>query len=64
MAKFETQDKALALLSQIQDYWKARGYVIQGYVSEGGYSPRLRSTVYEIHTDLVNGVPRQLAKAA
>ncbi len=64
MAKFETQSQARALLEKIQSYWAAQGYTIQGTVVEGEYSPRLRSTVYEVHTDLVAGLPRDFARRA
>ena len=57
MAKFETENGARALLKRIQDYWAARGYTVEGHVFAAGYSERLRSTVYEVHTNLVNGLP-------
>lgn len=57
MAKHETKQDARALLEKIQTYWASKGYLVQGTIREAGYSERLRSTVYEVHTDLCNGMP-------
>ncbi|MEP1143635.1 MAG: phosphoglycolate phosphatase [Henriciella sp.] len=64
MAKLETKDDALALLMRIQEYWSERGYNVQGSIREAGYSERLRSTVYEVETDMVAGFPRRKRDAA
>lgn len=61
MIKHTTRKEASELLDRIVAYWMERGYVVSGLVIEAGYSPRLRSTVYEIKTDLVNGVPSRKA---
>lgn len=52
-----TRDKASELLERIRTYWAEQGYDVTGIVVEAEYSARLRSTVYEIQTDLVNGHP-------
>lgn len=57
MTKHVTQGEASELLQRIQRYWSQRGYDVTGMIVEAGYSARLRSTVYEIKTDLVNGFP-------
>lgn len=68
MAKYETESAARAILQRIQAYWAERGYEVEGQVFASGYSERLRSTVYEVRTDLVNGMPtrrsQSLANAA
>ena len=58
MQREQTQADAQDILDRIQSYWAERGYEVQGAVCPAGYSPRLRSTVYEVCTDLVNGMPR------
>lgn len=64
MAKAQTRDGARVLLEKIQAYWAGKGYDVHGQVFEAGYSERLRSTVYEVRTDLVNGMPqRRMASA-
>jgi len=57
----DSEAEAIALLERIQRYWREQGYEVTGYVKPAGFSPRLRLTVYEIETDLVNGVPRRKA---
>lgn len=61
-AKFTTESEALTLLERIKAYWLERGYEVTGYVKPVGYSSRLRSTVYEIETNLVNGAPPESAR--
>lgn len=61
MIKHITYEQASELLERIKAYWADRGYDVSGAIVEAGYSPRLRSTVYEIKTDLVNGVPSRKA---
>lgn len=64
MAAFETEMKAHDLLRKVQEYWADKGYNVEGFVEEGEYSTRLRSKVYVIHTNLVNGMPTQNMRAA
>jgi len=64
MAMMETQEKAQQLLKQVQAYWAERGYEVQGTIKAQGYSPRLRSTVYEVVTDMVAGLPSNYRKAS
>lgn len=58
MQKEQTQIEAQEILERIQTFWAQKGYQVHGAVRPAGYSPRLRSTVYEVCTDLVNGMPR------
>lgn len=60
MQKEQTQTQAQEILERIQSYWAQKGFQVQGAVHPAGYSPRLRSTVYEVTTDLVNGLPRRM----
>ncbi|MEL6661607.1 MAG: hypothetical protein AAFO57_06855 [Pseudomonadota bacterium] len=65
MQREQTRAEAEAILNRIKSYWAAQGYEVEGAVFPAGYSERLRSTVYEVSTDLVNGMPRGMcAKAA
>lgn len=57
MQKEQTKQDASLLLDKIQAYWASRGFMVQGAIEPAGYSERLRSTVYEVHTDLQNGWP-------
>lgn len=64
MAMVETKEKAQEILAQIQAYWAERGYDVQGTIKADGYSPRLRSTVYEVVTDMVAGLPSNYKRVA
>jgi len=57
MAKLETEEAARDLLHRIKAYWFDRGFEIEGSVKNAGYSDRLRSTVFELETNLVAGRP-------
>lgn len=57
MIKHVTREQASELLDRIKAFWADKGYQVSGLVVEAGYSDRLRSTIYEIRTDLVNGHP-------
>ncbi|MEO0815839.1 MAG: phosphoglycolate phosphatase [Pseudomonadota bacterium] len=65
MQREQTQAEAEAILDRIKSYWAKQGYEVDGAVYPAGYNERLRSTVYEVCTDLVNGMPKGMfAKAA
>ena len=61
---FDSKEKALEILKQVQAYWAERGYQVQGTIEARGYNPRLRSTVYEIVTDMIGGLPKGYKRAA
>ncbi len=61
MIKHITHGQASELLERIKAYWADKGYEVSGAIVEAGYSARLRSTVYEVQTDLVNGLPSRKA---
>ena len=60
----DTKQKAQEILARIQAYWAEQGYTVQGTVQARGYNPRLRSTVYEVVTDMVGGLPAGYRRAA
>lgn len=57
MAKLETEEAAHDLLKRIKSYWLERGFEIEGSIKNAGYSDRLRSTIFEVETNLVAGRP-------
>jgi len=64
MAMTETKDKAEEILERVRAYWADQGYDVKGAVVPKGYSPRLRSTVYEVVTDMVGGLPHNYRRVA
>lgn len=61
---FDSKAKALEILEKVRSYWMARGYDVNGTVEPRGYDPRLRSTVYEVVTDMKGGLPKGFRRAA
>ena len=64
MAKQDSREAALELLDRIKAYWLERGYEVEGSIKNAGYSDRLRSTVFEVETDIVAGKPTHRRNAA
>ena len=64
MAMMETKEQAEQLLERVQAYWAQQGYDVKGAVVAKGYSARLRSTVYEVVTDMVGGLPLNYKRVA
>ncbi|MEM9423054.1 MAG: hypothetical protein AAF986_11265 [Pseudomonadota bacterium] len=63
MAKLESEKAARDLLERIKLYWLDRGFEIDGSIKNAGYNNRLRSTVFEVETNLVAGRPPKVEKA-
>lgn len=52
------------LLKRIQGYWAKRGYQVDGFVHDCGFHEKVRMSRYEVRTNLVNGLPAELAARA
>lgn len=50
---------ALRLKEEIERYWRARGCDVVVYLREAPFSTVLRSTRYEVCSDMLDGMPRQ-----
>lgn len=64
MAKKDSKEAALELLDRIKAYWLARGFTVEGSIKNAGYSDRLRSTVFEVETNIIAGLPSHRKDAA
>ncbi len=54
-------DARLAVVA-INRYWQARGFEVNARVGDPVFSARANTTLYPILSDLVNGLPRELAE--
>lgn len=54
-----TDDGAAALKQMIEAYWRERGANVMVYVQQGDYHAALRTTRFDVRSDMVNGWPRQ-----
>lgn len=57
-----TRMGALRLKQEIEAYWRARGSNVVVYLREAPFNPVLRSTRFEVCSDMVDGMPRQLTR--
>lgn len=48
---------ALALKERIEAFWRERGQIVNATILERGFHPALRTTRYELRSNLVNGLP-------
>lgn len=49
---------AIKLKEEIEAYWRARGCDVVVYLHEAPFNPVLRSTRFEVCSDMVDGMPR------
>ena len=57
-----SRDGAQRLAQKIKDYWKARGVDVTTSFDHMDFKPTMRSTSVHVRSDMVNGLPRQLAE--
>ena len=55
---FSTMDGAQSLVQTIREFWAEQGYAVLVELRVGPFNKARRSCGYEIHSDLVNGLPR------
>lgn len=48
---------ALRLKAKIEAYWAARGHKVNIMLKDSGFHPAIRSSRYDIRSDLVDGLP-------
>jgi hypothetical protein len=55
---FCSKDGALKLAEMIQAYWSERGGVVETQLIERTFTQTMRSTRFDVRTDMLNGRPR------
>lgn len=55
---------AKELLKRIKAHWASKGYEVDGYIVDCGFHEKVRAARYEVRTNLINGMPPQLARTA
>ena len=63
-ADYTSREGADALRCHILKYWTERGYDVQVFIQEGGFSPQTRASRFDVRSDMVNGLPRAQCCAA
>jgi hypothetical protein len=59
MSDFCSNDGASRLQNLIRDYWKKKGYDVSVELVHQGFVSTMRSSRFDIRSDMVNGMPRR-----
>ena len=49
---------AQRLKAKIEAYWVERGHFVQLRIEPKGFTPEMRSTRFDVRSDMLNGMPR------
>jgi hypothetical protein len=52
------QPGAERLKAMIETYWRDRGFNVRVTVRQAGFHPSVRAIRFEVHSDMINGLPR------
>jgi hypothetical protein len=61
-ADYCSREGALALKSMIEGYWRDRGQDVMIALHNVGFHPAIRAARFDVRSDMVNGMPRAVAK--
>lgn len=59
MSDYCSDEGAGRLRSLIQEYWKKQGYDVDVKLVQEGFVSTMRSSRYDVRSDMVNGMPRR-----
>lgn len=59
MSDFCSNDGAVRLQAMIREYWKKQGYDVDVKLVQEGFVSTMRSSRYDLRSDMVNGMPRR-----
>ncbi|WP_041534975.1 hypothetical protein [Parvularcula bermudensis] len=60
MSDFCSNDGASRLQALIQDYWRKKGYDVHVELVHQGFVSTMRSSRFDIRSDMVNGMPNRI----
>ena len=63
-ADYCSKEGAQSLAEKIEAYWRARGMHVMCALRDAGFHPAVRSSRFDVRSDMVNGLPRSLPPAA
>ena len=63
MSDFCSNEGAVRLRSLIQEYWKKQGYDVDVKLVQEGFVSTMRSSRYDVRSDMVNGMPSRRGEA-
>ncbi|MEM0928883.1 MAG: hypothetical protein AAGI89_06285 [Pseudomonadota bacterium] len=59
MSDYCTNEGASRLQSLIREYWKKQGYDVDVKLVQEGFVSTMRSSRFDVRSDMVNGMPRR-----
>lgn len=59
MSDYCSSDGANRLESIIRDYWKKQGYEVDVRLVQEGFVSTMRSSRFDVRSNMVNGMPRR-----
>jgi hypothetical protein len=59
MSDFCSNEGASRLQALIRDYWKKQGFDVDVKLVQEGFVSTMRSSRYDVRSDMVNGMPRR-----
>ncbi|GGY38826.1 hypothetical protein [Parvularcula lutaonensis] len=59
MSDYCSNEGAVRLQSMIRDYWKKQGFDVDVKLVQEGFVSTMRSSRYDLRSDMVNGMPRR-----
>lgn len=61
-ADYCSREGALTLKAKIEAYWRDRGQDVMIALHNVGFHPAIRAARFDVRSDMVNGMPRAVAK--
>lgn len=58
-----SQNGARALQARIEDYWRERGHEVMIVLRDAGFHAAVRTTRFDLRSDLVNGLPQGVRRS-
>ncbi|WP_416877954.1 phosphoglycolate phosphatase [Litorimonas sp.] len=58
-----TKEGAIAVKAQIESYWLKRGFEVEVKVVASEFTSILRKARFDVRSNLVNGLPKELRRA-
>ena len=61
-ADYCSREGAMALKARIEAYWRERGQDVMIALHNVGFHPAIRAARFDVRSDMLNGMPRAVAK--
>lgn len=59
MSDYCSNEGAVRLQAMIREYWKKQGFDVEVKLVQEGFVSTMRSSRFDVRSDMVNGMPRR-----